>query len=170
MKPTLSGRPTIATPTQRKLLTPSISFLSENTSNFVCIIAGYEKELTQCFFKGNPGLERRFPWKYKIDPYTPKELTKIFQYQANQSGWLISYPFSEIVKLFEKEKDLFKHSGGDTLILFDKCKVTHAKRVFGKDAKEKGTITETDIMQGMDLLRKVKEKKNTNSPPPGLYM
>ena len=145
-------------------------FLSENTSNFVCIIAGYEKELEKCFFKGNPGLERRFPWKYKIQSYSPKELAQIFQYQANQCGWLISYPFSKIVELFEKEKSLFKHSGGDTLILFDKCKVTHAKRVFGKEAKDKGIITEEDITHGIELLRKAKEKKNLDRPPPGLYM
>ena len=35
------------------------SFLSENRENFVCIIAGYKKDLQQCFFKYNSGLERK---------------------------------------------------------------------------------------------------------------
>ena len=145
-------------------------FLSENTSNFVCIIAGYEKELKQCFFRGNQGLERRFPWRYKIDSYNPTELTKIFQYQANNGGWMIDYAFSELVKIFDKEKGLFKHSGGDTLILFDKCKVSHARRVFGLNALEKGVLSQKDIEEGIELLRKAKDKHQTDQPPPGLYM
>ena len=45
------------------------AFLSENTRDFVCIIAGYPAQLKECFFNANPGLDRRFPWKYELNKY-----------------------------------------------------------------------------------------------------
>ena len=44
-------------------------FLSENTSEFIMIIAGYKNELDRCFFNMNPGLRRRFPWVYDLKNY-----------------------------------------------------------------------------------------------------
>ena len=62
-------------------------FLSEHTKNFVCIIAGYPEQLETCFFSRNPGLDRRFPWKYTLTPYDSKDLNKIFELQLVKSKW-----------------------------------------------------------------------------------
>ena len=43
------------------------------------IIAGYEKELKQCFFNYNQGLKSRFTWRFQTDDYDSSELKKIFQ-------------------------------------------------------------------------------------------
>ena len=43
------------------------------------IIAGYEKDLKDCFFAYNSGLESRFTWRFNTDDYTPSELNLIFQ-------------------------------------------------------------------------------------------
>ena len=51
--------------------------LSEN-KQFVCIIAGYPDELDRCFFSWNRGLQRRFPFRYRIDGYTSLEMRDIF--------------------------------------------------------------------------------------------
>ena len=50
--------------------------LSENKGKFVCIIAGYKENLEHDFFSVNPGLQRRFPFRYSIEKYTSKELIK----------------------------------------------------------------------------------------------
>ena len=57
--------------------------------DFVCIIAGYKKELDECFFSVNPGMRRRFPWIYTITEYTPMELCKIFKKQVKDGKWYI---------------------------------------------------------------------------------
>ena len=40
--------------------------LSENKKKLIVIIAGYPDQLDKCFFSYNPGLERRFPFRFKI--------------------------------------------------------------------------------------------------------
>jgi SpoVK/Ycf46/Vps4 family AAA+-type ATPase len=61
-------------------------FLSENTENFIMIIAGYHNEVERCFFDTNAGLRRRFPWRYEIKDYTPENLKEIFKYQVQQKN------------------------------------------------------------------------------------
>ena len=53
--------------------------LSRYKDNLMVIIAGYEKELNEIFFTSNPGLESRFIWRFKITPYTAKELFEILK-------------------------------------------------------------------------------------------
>ncbi len=48
--------------------------LSEHKHNWMVIIAGYEKELNDCFFSLNEGLNSRFTWRFKLDAYKPCEL------------------------------------------------------------------------------------------------
>ena len=62
-------------------------FLSEHKKDFVCIIAGYEKEIEECFFSTNPGLKRRFPWKFTLEKYAPEELLEMFRKKVIKEGW-----------------------------------------------------------------------------------
>jgi SpoVK/Ycf46/Vps4 family AAA+-type ATPase len=147
-------------------------FLSENTKDFICIIAGYEKSLHDCFFSWNPGLERRFPWKFKLDGYNPKELKEILYYQVKNNGWMISVDDDKLEKIIIKNKDLFKYNGGDCLVYFDKCKICHARRVFGKNQDEKFNLTNEDIVQGMMMFQTFKKtnKIKDTSTPLGMYV
>ena len=43
--------------------------LSDHKDNLMVIIAGYETDLDECFFKYNQGLNSRFTWRLKIDNY-----------------------------------------------------------------------------------------------------
>ena len=52
-------------------------FLSEHKNDFCCIIAGYEEEIQKAFFGSNPGLERRFPFRYTLKDYTDDQLKDI---------------------------------------------------------------------------------------------
>jgi Holliday junction resolvasome RuvABC ATP-dependent DNA helicase subunit len=61
-------------------------FLSENTSDFILIVAGYKDELDKYFFSMNKGLRRRFPWVYDISEYSINNLKDIFVHQVEQNG------------------------------------------------------------------------------------
>jgi SpoVK/Ycf46/Vps4 family AAA+-type ATPase len=103
----------------------------EERRNFVCIIAGYRDDLQSCFFSKNQGLERRFPWTFTIEKYTPEELFLIFKKQVYECKWDIED--NCITNDFFKDKmKYFDKMGGDTEILLSKCKITHSRRVFGK--------------------------------------
>ena len=107
-------------------------FLSENPSDFMCIIAGYEKELKNRFFSMNPGLERRFPWWFKLEKYETNDLVKIFKFQVEKKEWKLHEDVSDkwLDEQIRNKKELFNMNGGDTLILMDKSKISHAQRIF----------------------------------------
>lgn len=138
-------------------------FLTENKDDFICIIIGYEKDLNSCFFSHNAGLERRFPWKYKIEPYVPKEIYKIYKNQVHQEKWHLAHNALDS-KFFEEHIELFTNFGGDTEVLFTKCKMAHIKRVFGKKNIKRKTLTIDDIKLGFEMFVKHKDikKKETS--------
>lgn len=128
--------------------------LSANKKNFICIIAGYSEHLKTCFFDMNPGLERRFPWKFSLSSYESDELCKIFIKQTRNDGWSIDEE-TITASLFEKNKNYFKNNGGDTENLFQKCKIAHSHRLFldRMDNKfmKKRLLNKDDIENGLEF-------------------
>jgi SpoVK/Ycf46/Vps4 family AAA+-type ATPase len=148
-------------------------YLSEHKKEFICIIAGYEKALNDCFFKINEGLKRRFPWKFDMVEQTSNGLYRIFKSQMDKYGWKFSDDVEreKIETLFDKNKEYFDMSGGDTEVLLTKCKLSYAKRCFGKDREDTLMMTMDDISTGMELFKSHKPKKpKIEAPPPGMYI
>ena len=147
-------------------------FLSEHTKNFVCIIAGYPEELTNCFFAKNPGLERRFPWKYTLEPYTPNELKDIYDLQLTKTNWRLRKPkyTTTVDEIIKQNKELFKNNGGDTEIFVSMCKMSHAKRVFGQKKTWKRYLIRSDISDGFEMYKQTKKQKKENTTPPTMYI
>ena len=113
------------------------SFLSEHREDFVCIIAGYEEEVKNCFFNVNKGLERRFPFVHKIDKYTIVELVAIFKSMLKKylEKWTLANDVDEefLKKFFERNIDLFKNFGGDVETFIADIKMNVSLRTFGTD-------------------------------------
>ena len=135
------------------------AFLSENTEDFVCIVAGYEDELHKCFFAGNQGLDRRFPWKYSIDSYNPVELSTIFLNQLRKRSWKfrpgkVTDCISLIEQLITENKHIFSNNGGDIQCFVDTCMMAHSKRVFGSKRKYKRCLLPEDVHRGFALYKK----------------
>lgn len=138
--------------------------LSDHKNDLMVIIAGYEDELENTFFKANRGLESRFIWRFKLESYTSKELLYIFNKMVEDQGWKLDKDcISE--KWFEKNKDEFKHFGRDVEILCTNIKICHGRRIYGK-SKDKKLITEEDIEKGYKCFLKNRNKKEAN---PSLY-
>ena len=135
--------------------------LSEHREQFMMIIAGYENELENTFFKINSGMKSRFMWKFDIEPYSIEELMKIFFKFVEDNTW--SYSSDIDLKWFSQKKDSFQYNGRDMELLFSYVKVSHAQRIFGKDPKHKKIITIEDMDHGFEIFqenKKIKQKEN----------
>ena len=136
--------------------------LTENKKNFVCIIAGYPDQLERCFFSINPGLKRRFPFKYSIEKYNHNELAEIFEKMMNSKEWFFdsNYSINKLKKFIEHKYDDFKNFGGDMETLFFNVKIAHALRVAGKHPLTRKYINQQDIENGFNIFKISKNDKN----------
>jgi len=146
-------------------------FLSENTSDFILIIAGYKDELDRHFFSINKGLERRFPWHYDITDYSVENLKDIFMYQVLNNNWFFDSgcTSSAIKDLFTEYSELFENNGGDTLMIFDKAKIHHSRRVFGLKKKFKKSLSISDVRLGIETMKLNKKMPVLDPVPFGMY-
>lgn len=110
------------------------AFMSEEKSNTIIIIAGYEKDLKEHFFNVNAGLKRRFGWFFTVKPYSAKQLFKIFKRQLTMSGWHVHKKCEE---LFEKHFKKFTNAGGDTENIAFQAKLQYSKQNWMKRKQTK---------------------------------
>jgi SpoVK/Ycf46/Vps4 family AAA+-type ATPase len=134
--------------------------LSDNKEDLMVIIAGYEKELKDCFFNYNQGLDSRFIWRFKIDEYGAEDLYKIFIKKVKDIGWTIDGDSKIGIDWFKKNKDYFKFYGRDIETILAKTKIAHSRRVFCKTENEKKKINLKDLDKGFELYLKNEDVKN----------
>ena len=149
--------------------------LSEHKHNWMVIIAGYEKELNDCFFSLNEGLNSRFTWRFKLDPYKPGQLKSIYEKQVRDYGWTIATGGAnkehEIPESwFASRMDYFTTYGRDMETLFTKTKIAHSRRVFCLPLSEKKIITIDDLENGFKLFIDNPEVKDRKERGIGPYM
>ena len=126
------------------------------------IIAGYEKELKDCFFNYNSGLDSRFTWRFHIEDYNAEELKQIFEKKVNDANWKLKDDIKTY--WFEKNKEYFKFFGRDMETLFAKTKIAHARRVFCKKKEEKTILIKKDLQNGLKMFLEndeVKKRKDS---------
>lgn len=131
--------------------------LSDHKSDLMVIIAGYEKDLNECFFSANPGLNSRFTWRFKIDDYTPAQLAKIYEKKVHDCGWRLHEPVR--LSWFEDNMCYFKCYGRDMETLLSRVKIVHGRRVFCSAVHEKRRLTHADLEKGMALFTSNEEVK-----------
>jgi SpoVK/Ycf46/Vps4 family AAA+-type ATPase len=138
--------------------------LSDNKDNLMVIIAGYEKELNECFFKLNQGLDSRFTWRFKTDEYQADDLYNIFLKKVKDIGWELDTT-NITVDWFKKNKEYFRFYGRDIESILAKTKIAHGRRVFCKSENEKKKIILQDLEKGFEIYlnnEDIKNKKNEN--------
>jgi SpoVK/Ycf46/Vps4 family AAA+-type ATPase len=146
--------------------------LSDNKENLMVIVAGYEKELKDCFFAFNQGLDSRFTWRFKTDDYSAEDLHNIFIKKVKDIEWKIDEKSNISVEWFKKNKDYFKFYGRDIETLLSKCKIAHSKRVFCLPEIEKKNLVLKDLEKGFEIYIKnddVKGRKDENEFRKQLY-
>ena len=127
--------------------------LSDHKHELMVIIAGYEKELTDCFFSYNEGLNSRFTWRYKIDNYTAVDLRKIFEKIVRDHRWVWSPLATDAIKdaWFKSHYEYFKYFGRDIEVFFTKTKIAHSRRIFCRPNSEKRVLIMKDLESGFEL-------------------
>ena len=138
--------------------------LSNHKSDLMVIVAGYEKDLNECFFSANPGLNSRFTWRFKIDDYTPAQLAKIYEKKVHDCGWQLHEPVRP--DWFESNMCYFKCYGRDMETLLSRAKIAHGRRVFCSSS-DKRLLIRADLEKGMTVFvsnEEVKQRKNTTVP------
>jgi len=145
--------------------------LCDHKEQLMVIIAGYEKDLTNCFFAYNQGLNSRFPWRFKTDDYKAPELNQIFQKKIKDIGWSLKEDVPD--KWFEPKMDTFIFYGRDMETLLAKTKIAHGRRVFCKPKEEKMKLTMIDIERGYAMFidnNEVKNRTKKNDMPDHMYI
>ena len=148
--------------------------LSDHKEDLMVIIAGYERELNECFFQYNQGLNSRFIWRFKTDDYNAEDLYNIFLKKIQDMKWKLTTECNK--KWFEKRKDYFKFYGRDMETLFTKTKMTHSRRIFGKIDAEKKNMSMDDLDKGFELfiqneeVKKRKECENMKKMISSMYI
>ena len=127
--------------------------MSAHKDDLMVIVAGYEKELKECFFSYNEGLESRFNWRFQTDNYSHEDLYHIFLKKVNDIGWSIEDP-SISSKWFQKKKDYFKYYGRDIETMLSKIKIAHSRRDFCAKPTDKKKITIEDLEKGFEAYLK----------------
>lgn len=122
--------------------------LSEHKDDLMVIIAGYENELNTTFFRANPGLSSRFIWRFSMQPYTIKELIKIFNKMVLDQEWTLDKDFVLTEKWFNEKKDNFSSYGRDIEALITYIKIAHGRRIYGNVNAVKKCINMDDLNTG----------------------
>ncbi len=135
--------------------------LTENKKNFLCIIAGYKDDITNCFLKYNKGLSRRFPFVYNIYKYNSNELVDIFKKKIENNKNINLDDNIKLNKIFKNNYHKFKNYGGDIEILLQKCCLYASKRILNNtiNIDYKININKNDLYSAINCF-KIEEKKD----------
>ena len=150
-----------------------IDTLCEALSNYkmdiMVIIAGYEEELNNTFFRMNRGLQSRFIWRFTMEPYNAIQLKQIFGLIVEDAGWSISKENGTNEEWFQKHAKVFKSFGRDMEQLFTYVKICHGRRIYGLPDTQKKHINTSDMNNGYKLFVENRKEKDT-SHLYGLYL
>lgn len=137
--------------------------LSDHKDNLMVIIAGYKDELEETFFRANRGLESRFIWRFIMDKYTPAEMMKIFKKKVAENEWSFEDEDKITEKWFVEKKNEFTSFGRDMELLLSYTKISHGRRIYGKDIEVRKKISLEDMNKGFEMMMANKTKKPDNT-------
>lgn len=122
--------------------------LSDHKDDLMVIVAGYEADVKESFFKVNQGLPSRFIWRFTVDEYNADELRRIFLQKVEYNGWTMGPDQEWLIKWFTDKKSNFTHFGRDMELLFTYTKIGHGRRIYGKDEDLRRKLTMADMDRG----------------------
>lgn len=143
--------------------------LSNHKQNLMVIIAGYEDELNNTFFRVNKGLDSRFIWRFYTDSYTHTELNEIFHKKVIEQEWDIQVEKDDLNNWFESKMTHYPHFGRDMELLLMYTKISHSRRIYGKPENELRSLTIDDLNEGQELFLSNQKKQKNKINPASLY-
>lgn len=123
-------------------VTTIVEFMTRYKGLYCIIVAGYEREMQQYFLSSNPGLERRFPYRFGFRDLDASEMVEIFHSVANSgepcfSSGALNY-LQNIIKVASIETNgerhfphmykLFENQAGSMTNLAEECDIVLMNR------------------------------------------
>ena len=165
----------LGNPEQRDTFTreciDTLTHLMDTDRTTMVIGSGYEKETHERFLAYNPGLTRRIPWIFVIQPYDGDDLLQIFMKLLHEDQW--SLDSSDVIDadLFTKNREIFTNAGGDVLNFINCCKIAHYSRTFRQLPSR--SLNHTDIEVALITFQTHRTKSSNirpvTPPPAGMY-
>ena len=141
----------------REAINTLLKPVEEQRGKFVCIIAGYTKEMLD-FFDANSGITSRFNKRLEFTDYTPDQLTHIFRKKLEKEGYgLDADAESHIGKFFEKMyKRRTKNFGNarEVMSAFESALERHRERLLAEGRGEDRLFSRADV-EGAEALREL---------------
>jgi SpoVK/Ycf46/Vps4 family AAA+-type ATPase len=137
--------------------------LSNYKNDLMVIIAGYEHELNNTFFRVNKGLDSRFIWRFSMDPYNPEELMEIYKKIVRLNEWSLKDDALSL-EWFKKNSKCFVNYGRDMEQLFTYTKISHSRRIYGKNKDEKKKISDSDIEKALKMFMDNRKEQEEHKP------
>jgi SpoVK/Ycf46/Vps4 family AAA+-type ATPase len=127
----------------------TLTYLMDLHKNDLMVaVAGYEKEVRENFIGGNKGLQRRFMFSIRLDPYTTSELAEIFCLECKKRGWTVTADAKCAVK---KASINFKNHASDSVALASKVALVTAHRRWLNVDSETLSISHSDISGALSM-------------------
>jgi SpoVK/Ycf46/Vps4 family AAA+-type ATPase len=147
--------------------------LSLHRGRLLVILAGYEDQLNDCFFRQNQGLRSRFPCWHRLPDYTPAELAQILLRKNQEAGWTWcpdangqeekgqnddNVPADDadggearrLRAWFEEHLDEFKNNGRDVENVLTHARFAHSWRTFRSKRAPDGAFARALSVDDMD--------------------
>lgn len=127
-----------------------LKMMEDHRDDLVVIVAGYQEEM-QRFIQSNPGLKSRFSKSIHFEDYSVKELTRIFQENCRQYGYIVGpdtvEAFYRLISQFEAK---IGELGNGRFVrnIFDRCVANQCNRLVTlkkPSEKELKTFKPSDI-------------------------
>jgi SpoVK/Ycf46/Vps4 family AAA+-type ATPase len=132
-----------------------MTHMENERDRFVCVVAGYEKEMGLFLDKVNPGMRRRFKHYLSLPDYSAAELFEIFEkYNVNKSGLTLTPEAREAAKkaidaMVRKKVDGFGNAGA-IRIFFEEITGRQSVRLSELSAEER-TLEKLNTIEAADI-------------------
>lgn len=167
----------------REVLTEIINYMTRYPEKIIFIFSGYKKQMEKTILALQPGLVRRFKWRFDIDSYTSEEICQLLDRHLEILHLTLSPVEKEEINTLIRENvrnGYFKYFGGDTERLSGYIRDTMQEKLF-LHALDDNLAKDDYLNLFQDISLKLVEEaikkyiknynKDTESKPPeGMYI
>lgn len=125
----------------------------------VVVFAGYPDKM-ETFFNRNPGLRSRVPFMISFPDYSPEEMVKITEAEAEKRGFVVSASAKQTVATICQRHDLDAGNGRLCRNMVEDAILSFAARVYGDDP----VLDSAFVLTAADFSTKFQTKQRQRGP------
>lgn len=154
----------------QEALSTLIARIENDRGKFVCILAGYSREMAE-LMDSNPGLRSRFGGTIKFPQYTPDELVLIARKLAHEADYHWKNEAEELLRrelgVLLGQRDEHWGNGREVRGIFERCLRAQAVRLSGKtnDVDLMRELTAEDLEQALATYRRERDADRDSRAP-----